>query len=117
MSPMIKGNDLINMNQLFGFANPNDIIELRKIWKEVMPFFQEEVSFRTVLMLFLTENETLPTLKRFHNEIASALFYTHVGSNVNENDIIGPYYVAMKKIKKILTISDRIIMSMCSDNP
>ena len=40
-------------------------------------FFQK----RTVLMLFLTENETIPTLKRFHNEIASALFYTHVGSN------------------------------------
>ena len=112
---MIGGGDFLAMNSLFGLANPDDAIELSIIWKEVMPFFQDESSFKTILMLFLTENDTIPSMKRFHNEIASALFYGNVGSNFNDTDIIGPYYNAMKKIKRILKLADRMIMNMCSD--
>ena len=115
MSQSIEGSNFLKMNDMFGFASPNDSTDLMKIWNDVMPFFQNESSFKTILMLFLTENDTLPTMKRFHNEIASALFYSQVGSNSSETDIIGPYYNAMKKIKKILKLADRIIMSMCSD--
>ena len=97
------------MNDIFGFANPDDMLELESVWNEVKPFFQDENSFKTILMLFLTENDTLPSMKRFHTEIASALFYSHVGSNFSDADIIGPYYNAMKKIKKILKLADRII--------
>ena len=103
------------MNDIFGFANPDDILELESVWNEVKPFFQDESSFKTIMMLFLTENDTIPSMKRFHNEIASALFYGHAGSNFSDTDIIGPYYNAMKKSKKILKLADKIIMSMCSD--
>ena len=115
MSQSIEGSDFLKMNNMYGFASPIEMLELTKVWNEVMPFFQDESSFKTVLMLFLTENETIPTMKRFHNEIASALFYSHVGYNFNDTDIIGPYYNAMKNIKKILKLADRIIMNMCSD--
>lgn len=112
---MIESVDFLAMNKLFGFANPDDMIALSKLWKEVVPFFQDERSFRTILMLFLTENDTIPSMKRFHNEIASALFYSNAGSNFTDTDIIGPYYNAMKKIKTILKLADKMIMHMCSD--
>ena len=112
---MIESVDFLTMNEIFGYADPDDKIELAKMWKEVIPFFQDESSFKTILMLFLTENDTLPSMKRFHNEIASALFYGNAGSNLSDADIIGPYYNAMKKIRKILKLADRMIMHMCSD--
>ena len=112
---MIESIDFISLNNMYGYANPDDMAELSKIWKEVMPFFQDERSFKTILMLFLTENDTLPSMKRFHNEMASALFYSNAGSNVGVNAIIGPYYNVMKKIKKILKLADKMIMHMCSD--
>ena len=112
---MIASIDFMSANNMFGYNNPDEMIELSKIWEEVVPFFQDEISFKTILMLFLTENDTLPSMKRFHNEIASALFYSNVGSNVSDNDIIGPYYNVMKKIKKILKLADKMIMHMCSD--
>ena len=112
---MIESIDFMSANNMFGYTNPDEMIELSKIWEEVVPFFQDEISFKTILMLFLTENDTLPSMKRFHNEIASALFYSNAGSNVSDNDIIGPYYNAMKKIKKILKLADKMIMHMCSD--
>ena len=112
---MIESIDFMSANNMFGYTNPDEMIELSKIWEEVVPFFQDEISFKTILMLFLTENDTLPSMKRFHNEIASALFYNHAGSNFNQNDIIGPYYNAMKKIKRILKLADKVIMNMCLD--
>ena len=41
VSNAIEGSDFIKMNESFGFTDIKVCSELSKVWKEVMPFFQD----------------------------------------------------------------------------
>ena len=81
--------------------NGREVNELQYLLNLVQPYMDNVTSFKIIMLLLLTESEYYPSFKRLHTTFASAILKNTSRSDCPESEILGPYFVTLKRTKRI----------------